>query len=286
MKLKQLFSSDFFDKLSRDDIFDMSAALAYYTALSLAPLLILAITFVGFLGENFKDQLVIQVQDLVGSTASETIKYIAQSAEKRAEIRGWSGIVGVLTLLISAGAIFGQLRTSLNKIFDINIDMQKQADSMSFLMSSVGYIKHKIFSMGMVLTFVFISIVSLVISSFLTILFQGVILVIGQVINFFLSILIFSILFSSIYYFLPQKKLSRKTTLSAGLITAILFSLGKTAIGLYLGQSALASAYGAAGSMIVLLMWVYYSSLIIFLSAEIAYRVEKVFFNGKNTLLT
>lgn len=286
MKVKQIFSSDFFDKLGHDDVFDMSAALAYYTALSLAPLLILAITFVGFLGQSFKAELVIQVQELVGDTAAETIKYIAQSAERRSEIRGWSGLIGVLTLLVSAGATFGQLRTSLNKIFDIDIDMQKQADSMSFWISSVDFIKQKIFSMGMVLTFVFISIVSLVISSFLTILFQGLILVIGQVINFLLSILIFTFLFSAIYYFLPQKKLSRRMTISAGLITAILFSIGKTAIGLYLGQSALASAYGAAGSMIVLLMWVYYSSLIIFLSAELAYRVEKVFFNAENTLIT
>lgn len=286
MKLKEFISSDFLDKISQDNIFDMSAALAYYTALSLAPLLILAITFVGFVGENFKHELIVQVQELVGDTAAETIKYIAQSAEKRSQIRGISGLIGIITLLISAAAIFGQLRTSLNKIFDIDIALQKQVDNLNFWMSSVGFIKQKIFNMGMVLTFVFISIVSLVISSFLTIIFQGVVLFIGQAVNFLISILIFTVLFSAIYYFLPQKRLSRRMTIGAGLITAILFSIGKTAIGLYLGQSAIASAYGAAGSMIVLLMWVYYSSLIIFVSAELAYRVEKVFFNAKNTLIT
>lgn len=286
MKFKKLFDQNFFDKLGRDDIINMSASLAYYTALSLAPLLILAVTFVGVIGENFKQQLIVEVQELVGANAAETIKFIVESAEHRQNIRDWSGLFGLATLLVSAAAIFGQLRSSLNKIFDIRPEIQKQADSMSFWLNSVDYLKQKLFSMGMVLTFVFVSIVSLVISSFLTILFQGLILVLGHMINFLLSIFIFTILFSAIYYFLPQRKLSRRTTLSAGLITSILFSIGKVAIGLYLGQSALSSAYGAAGSMIVLLMWVYYSSLIVFVSAEIAYRVEKVFFHADNTLIT
>jgi len=286
MKLKHFFNDAFMDKLTRDDIFDMSAALAYYTALSLAPLLILAITFIGFLGEGFKAELVEQVQGLVGSTAAETIKMIADSADRREDMRGFAGLVGILTLLISAGAIFGQLRTSLNIVFDMSIEQQKQANKMSFLLSSMGYIKEKLFSMGMVLTFVFISIVSLVVSSFLTVIFQGVVLVIGQVINFVISILIFTLLFSAIYYFLPQKKMGKKMTLIAGFITAILFSIGKLAIGFYLGQSAVASSYGAAGSMIVLLMWVYYSSLIIFLGAEISHQVEEVLRNDQNNLIT
>lgn len=279
MKLRKIFNESFLDKLVRDDIFDMAAALAYYTSLSLAPILIFAITFVSFLGAGFKNELILQAQDLVGPNASETIRMIAEGAEQRVHMRNWAGVIGILTLLISAGATFGQLRTSLNRIFDISIEDQKQTDALNFWLSSVGFIKEKIFNMGMVLTFVFISIVSLVVSSFLAFVLHGIILIIGQVVNFLLSILIFTFLFSAIYYLLPQKKLSRKTTVIAGFITSVLFSIGKTAIGLYLGQSAVASAYGAAGSMIVLLMWVYYSSLIIFLSAEISYRVEKVYFD-------
>lgn len=286
MRLRAIFDDSFFDKLTRDDIFDMSAALSYYTALSLAPLLILAITFIGFLGDSFKVELVRQVQELVGTQAAEAIKMITESAERREELRGVAGLFGLLTLLVSAGAIFGQLRTSLNIIFDMSIEQQKQADKMSFWLSSVGYLKEKLFSIGMVLTFVFISIVSLLISSFLTVIFQGITLVIGQVVNFITSIFIFTLLFSAIYYFLPQKKMSKKMTFIAGTITSILFSIGKFGIGLYLGQSAVGSSYGAAGSMIVLLMWVYFSSLIIFLSAEISHQVEKVFLNEKNNALS
>jgi len=286
MDLKSTFDDAFFEKLSKDDIFTMSAALSYYTALSLAPLLILAISSIELLGADFKTELIRQVQELVGSQAAEAIRMITQSAERRQDVRSLAGFFGLLTLMISAGGIFGQLRTSLNVVFDTTRLQQKQADRMSLWLSSMNYIKAKIFSMGMVLTFVFISIVSLLISSFLTVIFQGVALVVGQVVNFFISLLIFTLLFSAIYYFLPEKKMRKKMSFIAGAITSLLFSIGKFAIGLYLGQSAVGSSYGAAGSMIVLLMWVYFSSLIIFLSAEVSYQMEKVFLSAKDISFT
>ena len=100
--------------------------------------------------------------------------------------------------------------------------------------------------------------------------------------TFGISLLIFTVLFSAIYYFLPIKNMLRRMTVIAGFITAVLFSIGKVGISMYLGESAIASSYGAAGSMIVLLMWVYYSSLIIFVSAELSHQIEKVFENEKS----
>jgi len=281
MKLKYLFSSEFFDKLGEDNIFDMAASLSYYTALSLSPLLILIITFVAFIGDNFKMELTQEIQSLVGNQAAEVIRMIAQSADRRENLRNLAGIFGFLTLLLSAGGIFGELRGSLNKIFEVQTGT-KGPSTVTFWQTSLGFFKQRIFNMGMVLTFVFISIISLVISSVISILLQGAERFIGHLINFGVSTLIFALLFAAIYYFLPQKKMSLRLAFYSGLTTAILFSLGKSLIGIYLGQSAVASAYGAAGSMIVLLMWVYYSSIIIFMSAEISYQLERSAQHEKN----
>lgn len=273
-RLSTIFSDKFIDKLTRDSIFDLAAALSYYTALSLAPLLILLITFVSFMGAGFKLELIHQIQGLVGTQAAQAIALIVENADKRESLRGIAGLFGLLTLLFSAGAIFGQLRTSLDKIFDVDLAAADEQEKPSFFQSSMAFMKQKVFNMGMVLTFVFISIVSLVVSSVISLWFQGVELVLGQIINFAISVAIFTLLFSAIYYFLPQKQMKAPLVVRSGFITAILFSIGKTLIGLYLGESAVGSAYGAAGSMILLLMWVYYSSVIIFLGAEISRQIE------------
>lgn len=276
--MKALFhkvkSKDFLDKIDHDDLFNLAAALSYYTALSLAPLLILLITFVSFLGPGFREELLDQIQALVGGRAADAIGSIATSADRTPSLRGFAGFVGLGTLLFSAGAIFGQLRSSLNKIYEVD-KLQAKAQEENLKESTLKIIKQKIFNMGMVLTFVFISIVSLIISSFLSLFLKGREQLIGEVLNVGISVLIFTCLFSAIYLFLPQRKIPAQVAVASGFVTAVLFTVGKFFIGLYLGQSAVASVYGAAGSMIVLLMWVYYSSLIIFLSAEIAYVLFK-----------
>jgi membrane protein len=273
-KLKGIFDDKFIEKLNKDAIFDLAAALSYYTALSLAPLLILLITFVSFMGDGFKVELISQIQSLVGSQAAQAISLIVENADQRENLRGIAGLFGLLTLLFSAGAIFGQLRTSLDKIFDVEPAKVDPNNAPTFYQSSIDFLKQKVFNMGMVLTFVFISIVSLVVSSVISVWFKGVQMLVGQVVNFAISVFIFTLLFSAIYYFLPQKKMHRELVVRSGLITSILFSIGKSLIGLYLGESAVGSAYGAAGSMVLLLMWVYYSSVIIFLGAEISRRIE------------
>jgi membrane protein len=282
MRVATIFDKKFTSKLGQDDVFSMAASLSYYTALSVAPLLILLITLLSFMGEGFKTELISQIQGVVGSQAAEAVTMITKDADQKVTVRNLAGLFGLITLLISAGGVFGELRASLNKIFDVTVDPQAQSEE-SFWQTSRGFLKQKIFNMGMVLTFVFISIVSLLISSVISFWFQGAEAFISQAINFAVSILVFTILFASIYYFLPQKKMGVRVSVISGVITATLFSIGKTLIGLYLGQSAVASAYGAAGSMVVLLMWVYYSSIIIFLSAEISHKAEQVGIYETNT---
>jgi membrane protein len=283
MKATQIFTKKFFSKVGDDDVFQMAASLAYYTALSLSPLLILLITFLASMGPGFKTRLVDEIHGLVGGQAAEALSIVIQNADQGEEAKGISGVFGFLTLLVSAGGIFQELRTSLNKVFEAKMDAPESTGRSVFWTTSVGFLKQKIFNMGMVLTFVFILIISLVVSSVISLWLTGTQQLIGQIINFAVSTLIFTTLFGAIYYFLPQKRITLRLAATSGLITSLLFSFGKTLIGLYLGQSAVASAYGAAGSMIVLLMWVYYSSIIIFISAEISHQIEVVQNNGTNS---
>ncbi|QDK46481.1 hypothetical protein DOM22_15565 [Bdellovibrio sp. ZAP7] len=272
--LKQITGKNFFNKMGRDDIFEMSASLSFYTALSLAPLLVLMLTFVALINDSLREEILKQIQYLFGTQSSDILREIAKNVEKQPEVRDMAGILGLITLIFSAGAIFGEMRMSLNKIFEVKIDYKK-LESETFFQSIWTFMKTKLFNMGMVLTFVFISIVSLVVSSILSMYLKGAEALLGQVINFVISLLIFGLLFSAIYYFLPQVQVRPKVAFTSGFITAFMFSIGKGLIGLYMGQSAVASLYGAAGSFIVLLLWVYYSSAVIFLSAEVANEINK-----------
>lgn len=267
-------------KMLDDDIFDVSASLAFYTALSLAPILILLLTFLSFMGEGFRQELLLQIQELVGIEASKVTRAIAESVDQQPEIRDFAGIVGVSTLIFSAGVIFGSLRRSLNKIFEA--PAAGDPVSTNIISGAWAFAKDKLFNMGMVLTFVFISIVSLLISSVISLSLKGAALALGQLINLFVSFLIFWLLFSAIFWFLPQMKTRRRVAILSGFITAILFSLGKALIGVYLGQSAVASMYGAAGSLILLLLWVYYSSIVIYFGAELSYEINREVVHEKN----
>ncbi|QLY24665.1 YihY/virulence factor BrkB family protein [Bdellovibrio sp. KM01] len=272
--LKKITGKNFFNKMGRDDIFEMSASLSFYTALSLAPLLVLMLTFVALINDSFREEILRQIQYLFGTQSSDILREIVKNVEKQPEVRDTAGILGLITLIFSAGAIFGEMRMSLNKIFEVKIDYKK-LESETFIQSIWTFMKTKLFNMGMVLTFVFISIVSLVVSSILSMYLKGAEALLGQFINFAISLLIFGLLFSAIYYFLPQVQVRPKVAFTSGFITAFMFSIGKGLIGLYMGQSAVASLYGAAGSFIVLLLWVYYSSAVIFLSAEVANEINK-----------
>jgi membrane protein len=264
-RFKRLTQSSFFSKMMDDEIFDLAAALSYYSALSLAPLMILLLTLLALIGDDFKSEFWRQIQGVIGQDATETAKTLAIHAGKAGHLRNFAGAFGIVTLLFSAGAMFGQLRSSLNKIFEIE---NKEQDTW-------GFVKTKLFNTLMVLTFILISTLSLLVSSFLSLAFvanQGVFV---EVLNFFVSALIFVFIFSCLYYFLPDTKIRLRVVLTSGCITALLFSIGKSLIGFYLGRIAVASIYGAAGSFIVLLMWVYYSSVVIFISAEIAHELNR-----------
>lgn len=254
-------------KILKDEIFTLSAALALYTSFSLAPLVILLISFLSSLQLDLQLQLIAQVNNLMGPEAAKVLTAIIEKADARKDLSTVGGWIGSLTLIFSASVIFAHLQASLNKIFHTpvvhHIDRHWSAELRHFIMK-------RLVSFGIVLSFIFISIVSLMMSLLLS-LFMGTREgLFGGLFDLGVSLLLFTALFSAIFKWMPDEAISGRAVVRAGFLTALLFMIGKTLIGLYLGQTAVGSAYGAAGSLIVLLLWVYYSSLIIFIGAEIA----------------
>lgn len=269
-------SKTLISKIENDDLFSMSAALSYYTALSLAPLLILLITVVTTLDPRLQVDLFNQITQIAGNQTASVMIMIIESAKNSPDLKSWAGLFGVLTLLFSSSAIFGQLRDSLNKIFEIQKSDITNDQQQNWLQVIGQFIRLKISNIGLVFTFILSTFVSLALTSALSLYFKKYdalnVNFNVQFLNFIISIIIFAFLFAGIYYFIPSRKIGGKLALTSGLLTAIMFSLGKSLISLYLETTAIASSYGAAGSMIILLMWVYYSSAIFFFCAEFTFH--------------
>ena len=260
-KVKHRFkkiTEDFIDGFLDHDVLTLSAALAFYTALSLAPLLLITLSIVGLVGIDMRPGISQEIGTLMGPEAGKAIVAIIENVQERPKLGTIAGILGVITLLFSASGVFAQLHTSLNLIWH---STQKNTPGVW------SWVKQRLLSMGMVFTLAFLGIVSLLASAIITFLFERYELL-WQALNNLVSVTIFAFVFAAIFKYLPDSKLTWRNALRGGFITSIMFSIGKYFIGLYLGQSAVASAYGAAGSLIMLLIWVYYSAVIFFMGAE------------------
>lgn len=244
----------------------LGAALAYYTVLSLAPLLVIVLAIAGivFGKEAAQGQIRWEVQDLVGLDGANAIETMVQSARKPAA-GILAALLGVVTLLIGASAVFGELRDALNTVWDV-----RRRESPGIL----GILKYRFFSFAMVLGIGFLLLVALVVSTLVTALSGFVgnfvpipasVLLIG---NLLISIAVIAMLFALIYKFVPDTRIEWRDVWVGAAATAVMFALGKFLIGLYLGKASVGSAYGAAGSLVIVLVWVYYSAQIFFFGAE------------------
>jgi membrane protein len=215
---------------------------------------------------SVQSQIYTQISNLMGKGAADTINgMIANTNKGGAGI--FATIVGVVLLLLGASGLFGELQDSLNTIWNV-----KQAPGQGFMAT----LKNRVLSFGMVLVIGFLLLVSFVVSTALSVLgtfFQGLLpgpgyALLFQVLNIIVSLLVVTLLFALIYKVLPDVDISWKDVWVGGLVTALLFTVGKYLISLYLARSTTTSAYGAAGSLVVILLWVYYSAQILFLGAE------------------
>ncbi len=251
-----------------DDILNRAAALSYYSALAMAPLVVLLIWCISLLNLDLQTEMIQNSASLLGEDGAQLIKGIVVRANDRPDLSTLSGWLGALGLLISASMIFAQIQTTLNLIFEAEAATDGNE-------SQWNWVKNLIFgrllSIGMLLAFIFLAIVSMAVSSTLAYFLGAAETLMAEAVNFIVNFVVFAGLFSLIYKWMPDRTVHWRSAVFGGMITAVLFIFGKTAIGLYLGTAAVGSAYGASGSLVVMLVWVFYSSTIFFLGAEISY---------------
>lgn len=244
------------------------AALAFYTLFSMAPILIVVIAVAGFFygPEAAQGQLLSELTGLVGAQGAEAIQLVLAGARDK-ESGMWATIVATALLLFGATSAFAELKDSLDEIW--HVPPPKGATWWVVM-------RTRLLSFGLVLVLGFLLMVSLVVSAALAILenyFTGIwkdAAVLLSWISHGISFLVIATMFATIYKLLPRIRLSWSDVTVGALGTAALFTLGKFVIGLYIGNSGVADSFGAAGSMIALLLWVYYSAQIFFLGAEFA----------------
>jgi membrane protein len=249
-----------------DDAPRLAASLAYYTLLSTAPLSLLCVAIVGFFfGEKAaRGQVAEQIAMATGPEAAKAIQGVILNAHQSQA--GWFGTVaGIVLLLVGASGVFGELQTALNTMWGVK---PKPGRGLG------GFVRDRFLSFTMVLGVAFMLLASLAISAALAAV--GRILshalpggeVLWQSLNFVLSLAVISVLFALIFKIVPDAQLRWRDVAVGATATALLFSIGKLLLGLYLGKSTVASTYGAAGSVVAFVVWVYYASQILFLGAE------------------
>ena len=273
MTFRQMFDL-FFKRFVECNTVTWAASVAFYTALSLAPLLIIFLALSPHFDPALKDDFINEVRNLMGNTGAEAINLVFENAQERIDLMSMSGIFGTATLVVSASLIFGELRAALNQILEKN---PTPADDKSFTRATIDFLKSRILQMGLALGFTFIMIASLILSTGISAFLRYGATYLGDIAliaNIAFSFSLYLIVFGCMFHFIPKNKIHWKQSLQAATITSVLFVIGKELVGFYLGHSFLSSAYGAAGSVIVLLAWVYYSSLIIFIGAHVSFILE------------
>jgi len=240
-----------------DDVLTLSGALTFATLLSFAPLLILALRGAAALGFEAQDAILDQLDALAGENAREAARSVLDSANRNSGVV--ADVIGGIFAVVGATTVFAQLQASLNDIWHV----EAKATNAVW-----GWLRHRILSMGMLPAIAFVAVASLLVSASL-----GSVLdktgVLWEIVNQVVSLIIFAVLFAVLFRFLADARLAWRHALGGGAVTAVLFVIGKALIGLYLAHGSIGNAYGSAASLVLLLVWVYYSSAIFFFGAEL-----------------
>ncbi len=269
-QLKKLFREAFSD-FNRHETPTLGAALAYYTVLSLAPLLIIAVSIAGMVygKKAATGELVYQFRDLAGPSGAQVIQGVLASAASPAQ-GTIASLIGFATLIFGASGVFKALRDSLNRVWEVRTPAGTGIWSI---------IRSEFSTFWMVLGIGFLLLVSLVVSALLSglskIVARYVPVTLLQSSNMVISLVVITFLFALIFRFVPSTRIAWNDVWIGAVVTGLLFTIGKFLIGLYLGKASVGSAYGAAGSLVALLVWVYYSAQIMLFGAEFTHVYAK-----------
>jgi len=261
-----------------DQCLKLSAALSYYTIFSLAPMLLVMISVLSiFFGrEAIQGQVFSQIHDLVGNEAARQLQEILKNASL-SDKSGVAAAVGIGTLLVGATGVFAEIQSSINYIWSIEARPEK---------GWLKYIQTRLLSFSLILTLGFLLLVSLGVNAIVDLLgqqlaeyFSTASIIFFYVVNIAITLLVITTLFAVIFKVLPDGKIRWRECFVGAAFTAILFGIGKFCISFYIGQSDLGVTYGASASIIILLTWVYYSSIILYFGAEFT----KIYANTEGT---
>ena len=260
------FTKRLVSQFVEDDAMTLAAAISFYTALSLAPLILVILAVAGAIWgrDAAAGAMVGQIGGLIGQQAAQlTEEVIAKAAES--DQRGWAAAIGIFMLLFGATTLFAQLQYSLNRIWEVKAKPGR---------GMILFIRKRLLSLGMILALGFLLMVSLVGSAAIEAL-TGTVRgdlpgadALWHGVNLLFSAVVYTVLFAAIYKYLPDAKVPWRTVWIGAAVTAVLFIVGQQLIGLYLGRGGVGSTYGAAGSLLVVLVWVYYSAMVFFFGAE------------------
>lgn len=264
--LGKLFKKTFKEWNAKDP-FRQSAVIAYYAIFSIPGLLVLVIAIAGyFFGKDAVNESILsQVASTLGEDTSLQIKQIlAKATQTKSTL--WGSIIGVGTILLGATGVFVELQITLNAIWKVKVVPKK---------GILPILKARLFSFGLILAIAFLLMISLVISTALAAISDFIkggtsefMIIVFNVLNFIFSLAVISMLFALMYKILPDAKIQWKHVWFGAILTGLLFTIGKTVLAFYFGTAQPASIYGTAGSIILILLWVSYSSMILFFGAE------------------
>ena len=253
---------------SDDELMTRAAALAFYSALSFAPLLVLLLWIVASLRPEWQAQLVDSLNGLVGPRASEAVRLVIENAKQRPSVGSMAGVIGLGVTLIGASAVFAQLQGALNRVWSL------QPRPGSTKGAILGWLRARMHALGLLLSLAFLLVISFSASALIAVFVRG-----GttgwQVLEIVISLAVFVLIFGAIYKVLPDAIIEWRDAMIGATLTAFLFAIGKFAIAIYLDRSNVDGPYGPAGGVVVLLVWVYYSALILLLGAELTEAVAE-----------
>lgn len=246
----------------------MGAAIAFYTVFSLAPLIIIVLAVAGFFWgqEAVQGQLMGQIGGLLGQDGAQAIEGVVSSSAQEKEQGIVATVSSLIVLAVGATTVFAELQSALDRIWEVPASEKKSG--------IWNMVRSRLLSFGLVLSLAFLLLVSLVVSTALAALggWMGGLMPgwesMLQILNLIVSFAILTVLFAMIFKFMPQVHVAWRDVWVGALLTALLFVIGKYLIGLYVGKSSVASSYAAAGSLVVVLLWVYYAAQVFLLGAE------------------
>jgi membrane protein len=260
--LKETFSS-----FSENKVMKLSASLAYYTIFSMGPLLIVIISLCGLLfsKQAVEGKLYDILKNFVGSDTAFSLQTMIERVGKDDQ-SFIAGIIGFVVLMLGATSIFSEIQDSINIIWGIQAKPKK---------NWIKYLQNRFLSFSVIVSLGFLLLITLLISSLiemvsnnLSLYFPNTTIIVFYVINLLLTIFISTLIFGTIFKVLPDARIKWKDIFAGALVTSVLFLIGKFAISFYISHTDVGSAFGAAGSLVVLLVWAYYSSVILYLGAE------------------